>query len=353
MEMSDNETIKQEEAQPEPDPEQGAERTDDTSAAPPQNQTAVRGLAPKKRRVLYNFVVVPLVMIVSGLIRAVVVHMFVSPYNFASSGVSGIGVMIQHLVPWFSAGYTYIILNAPLLVLSWLFINKRFTVISGISIMISALGMILMNEFDAYLPTYGEASDLNPLFAAIAAGVLGGVGFAMMIAIGGSTGGSDIIAMLIQKRYPATNISWFVYAVDAMIIFASIFVYRGDTSMAFINPVMLSLTEEFSHALVGDTILTGFKTALKYEIITDDPESISNAVMTKLGRGVTCMDVTGMYSHSKRYMLICVIRKNQLAEFNKILQAHPNTFAYVLNTREVIGRGFGDKKIREDKESGK
>ena len=167
----------------------------------------------------------------------------------------------------------------------------------------------------------------------------------MMIRIGGSTGGSDIIAMLIHKKYQATNISWYVYGVDALIIFASVFVFNrnGNATVASVmTPVLMALTEEFSHAMIGDVILTGFKTALKYEIVTDEPEEISQEIMTKLGRGVTCTDVTGMYSHNKRAMLVCVIRKRQLAEFNKILKKYPNTFAYVINAREVIGKGFGN-----------
>ena len=280
-------------------------------------------MTAKTRKRLYNFLFVPFAIIFSGVIRAVIVHMFVVPFDFATSGVTGIGVMIEHATG-FSAGWTTLILNAPLLVLAFLFIGKRFTVISGISIALSAVGMILMNEYEAYVPTYASAN-ANPIFAAVAAGVLGGVGFAIMIRIGGSTGGSDIIAMLIQKKFQATNISWFVYGVDAVIIFSSIFVYKSDGALSFMTPVMMALTEEFSHAMIGDLILTGFKTALKFEIITDQPEELSAELIQKLDRSVTCSTVTGMYSHNEKSLLICVIRKRQLAEFNKILKKYPDT----------------------------
>lgn len=298
-------------------------------------------MTPESKKKVYNFLIVPIVVLLSGVIRAVIVHMFVVPYEFATSGVTGIGVLIEHEVPWFSAGYTTLILNLPLMILAWLFIGKRFTVISGVAIILSAIGMILMNTYSDVFPTYENG---EPIFAAIAAGVLSGIGFAMMIRIGGSTGGSDIIAMLIQKKFQATNISWFVYGVDAMIIFASIFVFRksGDGALAFMTPVMMALTEAGSHALIGDVILTGFKTALKYEIITDNPEEISNEIMTKLKRGVTCTDATGMYSHDKRALLVCVIRKRQLGDFNNILKKYPGTFAYVISAREVYGKGFSD-----------
>ena len=290
------------------------------------------------RKKLYNFLLVPVAIIFSGVIRAVIVHMFVVPFDFATSGVTGIGVMIEHATG-FSAGWTTLILNFPLLVLAFIFIGKRFTLISGISIALSAVGMILMNKYSAYIPTYASAN-ANPIFAAVAAGVLGGVGFAIMIRIGGSTGGSDIIAMLIQRKFQATNISWFVYGVDAVIIFSSIFVYKSDGALSFMTPVMMALTEEFSHAMIGDLILTGSKTALKFEIVTNQPEELSAELIQKLNRSVTCSTVTGMYSHNERSLLICVIRKRQLAEFNKILKKYPDTFAYVIDAREVFGEGF-------------
>lgn len=302
-----------------------------------------RKMSPKAKKRLYNFLWVPLAMLVSGVIRAVVIHMFVVPFNFATSGVAGIAVLIEHATNGsLSAGYIVLILNLPLMVLSFFFIGKRFTVISSISIVISAVGMILMNTYSDYFPTYSSA-DANPIFAAITAGVLGGVGFAIMIRIGGSTGGSDIIAMLIQKKRPEAKISWLIYGVDAVIIFSSIFVFKGDVSkLAFMTPVLLSLTEEFSRSMIGDVILTGFRTALKYEIITDNPEELGHDIITKLGRGVTCTDITGMYTHGKHAMLVCIIRKRQLGEFNRILKKYPDTFAYVMDTREVIGKGFSD-----------
>ena len=326
--------------------------TSEQTAPPVEGEVAAtekkkkkRKMSPKTKKRIYNFLWVPLAMLVSGVIRAVVVHMFVVPFNFATSGVAGIAVLIEHATG-FSAGYIVLILNLPLMILSFFFIGKRFTVISSISIVISAIGMILMDMYSSYFPTYSSA-DANPIFAAITAGVLGGVGFAIMIRIGGSTGGSDIIAMLVQKKRPEAKISWLIYGVDAVIIFSSIFVFKGDVSkLAFMTPVLLSLTEEFSRSMIGDIILTGLRTALKYEIITDKPEELSRDIMTKLGRGVTCTDITGMYTHGKHSMLVCIIRKRQLGEFNKILKKYPDTFAYVMDTREVIGKGFSDDNGR-------
>ena len=102
----------------------------------------------------------------------------------------------------------------------------------------------------------------------------------------------------------------------------------------------MSLTQMFCSSMMSDVIGSGFKTALKFEIITKEPEKLGRDLIEKLGRGVTCIPVRGMYSNDERSMLICVIRKRQLSEFNAILKLYPDTFAYVTNTSEVMGLGF-------------
>ncbi len=280
---------------------------------------------------LYNFVIVPLVVLLSGFIRSVCVRVFITPYNFTPGGSTGIATLIEYATDGkFSAGWGYLIINAPLLVIAFIFIGKGFTLKTGMAIAIASVGMLLMDKYN--FPSYEGG---EPVLAAAASGVLGGIGLALMLRIGGSTGGSDIIAVCIQKKLSATNVSWFIYGIDATIVFSSYFVINEG-----LTPVLMSLIEMFCLAMMGDVIMSGFKSALKYEIITKDPEALSQELLTKLKRGVTRVNVMGMYSHDEKYMLICIIRKHQLSDFNKILQQYPDTFAYLSNTREVMGLGF-------------
>lgn len=285
-----------------------------------------------KNKKFYNFFLVPVIIIVSGFIRSVCVQVFVVPFDFAPGGATGIATMI-HFGTGFPTGYLYLMVNAPLIVIAFIFISKGFAFKTGAAIGMSSLFMLLMEYLK--FPQYENIPENQPILAAAASGVLGGIGLAMMLKIGGSTGGSDIIAVCIQKKLSATNVSWFIYGIDATIVFISAFVYRNG-----LNPVLLSLVEMFCLAMMGDVITSGFKTALKYEIITKDPEPLAQDLLHHLRRGVTCTKVTGMYSHDDKYMLTCIIRKHQLSDFNKILQKYPDTFAYLSNTREVMGLGF-------------
>ena len=286
-------------------------------------------MTDKTKKRIHDFVTVPLLILFAAALRAVCVSIFVLPYDFAPGGVTGIGAMIEYKTG-FSTGYTTLIINAPLLIIAFIFIGKAFTVKSGIVIGLSSLGMILMQRVD-----FSAVKIDEPVLAAVAAGVIGGVSLAMVLRAGGSNGGTDIIAILIQRKYAAINITWFIYGLDAIVMVVSIFVYnRGLT------PVLLSLTQEFSQSMMGDVITTGFKSALKYEIITGQPEELSQEINEKLHRSVTKMDAMGMYAHSEKAVLICVIRKRQLADFNKILKKYPDTFAYVTSTSEVVGKGF-------------
>ncbi len=285
-------------------------------------------LSRRKKRV-YNFVIVPLVILISGFIRSVCMEVFTIPYDFAPGGSTGIASMVEYATG-FPAGYTYLIVNAPLIVLAFIFLSKDFAVKTAGAVAFSSVSMVLMNEF--HFPVY---EDGEPVLAAAAAGVLGGVALAMMLRIGGSTGGSDVVAMFIQRKFSATNVAWFIYGIDAIIVFVSAFVYNNG-----LTPVLMSLVEMFCLSMISDVITSGFKTALKFEIITRDPEPLSRELIEELGRGVTCLPAEGMYSHDQKTLLICVIRKRQLSEFNKILKKYPDTFAYVTSTSEVMGKGF-------------
>ena len=278
---------------------------------------------------VFNFVIVPVFVLVSGFIRSICVEVFTLPYNFAPGGATGIATMVEYKTG-FVAGWTIFIVNAPLLIFAFFCIGKRFAITSGAAIILSSIGMLLMDKFN--FPVYENG---EPVLAACASGVLGGVALAMMLKVGGSSGGSDIVATAIQKKFSATHVAWFIYALDAVIVFISAFVYDNG-----LTPVLMSLAEMFCLSMTCDVITSGIKAALKFEIITKEPDKLGQELIQKLGRGVTCVPVRGMYSNDEKSLLICVIRKRQLTEFNDILKNYPDTFAYVTSTSEVRGLGF-------------
>lgn len=269
-------------------------------------------------------------ILIAGFVRAVGVYAFIIPNHFAPGGVTGVSTILEYKFG-INSGYILATLNAPLIVIAFIFIGKRFAIISGMAILLSS-GLIVLFNYVGF-PQFVATND--KILAAIAGGLIGGVGIALMFKLGGSNGGTDIIATLIQKKYSATNIAWFVFMIDSTVVISSIFVY--DNSLV---PALLSFVQMFASSKVTELILQGFKSALKIEIITNSADELSRDVMQILHRGVTKITATGMYTGEEHAMLIVILRKRQLSQLRLILRKYPDTFAYISGTSEVVGRGF-------------
>lgn len=276
----------------------------------------------------YSFIVFAILL--SAVLRALSVHCFVIPNNFAPGGVTGIATMLQEFTR-LNSGIFIFAINLPLLIASFFLINKRFAIISAVGIVLQSLLLLLLEKVNFY--TYSEP--YNTVLAAVAGGVLGGAGIGLILKIGGSSGGTDIIATFIYKHYSATNVSWFIFILDSVVVFVSFFVYGY-----VLTPVLLSLAEMFASARANELILYGFKSALKFEIVTTRPDELSKELMARLNRGVTAIQAKGMYSGTDKTLLVCIVRRRQVSAFQKILKNYPDSFAYISTTTEVMGLGF-------------
>lgn len=269
-------------------------------------------------------------ILVSAFLRALSVHCFVIPNNFAPGGVTGIATMLQDATG-LNSGIFITAINLPLLVASFFLINKKFAVTTAIAIVLQSALLLLFEKVNFFM----YRDEYNTVLSAVAGGILGGAGIGLMLKIGGSSGGTDIIATFIYKHYSATNVSWFIFILDSVVVFVSFFVYGYA-----LTPVLLSLTEMFASARANELILYGFKAALKFEIVTSRPDELSKELMAKLNRGVTAITAKGMYSGSDKTLLICIVRRRQVSAFQKILNSYPDSFAYISTTSEVMGLGF-------------
>lgn len=267
-------------------------------------------------------------IVVSGFLRAFAIHSFINPNNFAAGGVTGAATMLTYVTGWNSGIFLFGI-NIPLLIVGFIFISKMFAVKTAASLGLSSL-LLWMFEAVGFF-TYSE----ERILAAVAGGLVGGVGLALMFKAGGSSGGTDIIATMVHRKYKSAGVSWFIFAMDATVVLVSFFVYDYK-----LTPVLLSFIEMFFSAKACDLILSGFKSAIKFEVITTHPEEISQEIISTLGRGVTALPATGMYSHDGKTLLVCIVRRRQLAQFQRIIKKYPETFAYISTTSEVMGLGF-------------
>ena len=278
------------------------------------------------------------VAIFAGMIVATAFYFFQNSNGFAPGGVGGLATMTFHLlganginIPW---AFLMVGFNLPLMVLVTIFVDKKLGFYLILYLVVQSFGTMFY-EAIGVLPysfaVHGQAFEL--MFAVIGTGVISGIGFSIMLRRFGASGGTYAISALIKKAKPASNIAYVAFLLDSSVVVIAFFVYGMQ-----INPALCTLINLFIANIVVDYALSGIKNGYKFEIITDNPEEISNELMEKLHHGVTEMKVVGMYSHTEKYMIVCIIRKKQIGDMMKIIKKYPGTFASFTKVNEVFGR---------------
>lgn len=276
-----------------------------------------------------------LTAILAGLVVGTAYYFFQNSNDFAPGGVGGLATITYHLldsaVNW---GILMVAFNLPIFVLVGALVNRR---LGFVLILYMAVQSFVPQVYEwVGVPPYSLATaaeeDFNILFACIAAGVVSGFGFSLMLRRFGASGGTYGIAALIKRANPQINIAYVSFIMDASVVFIAFFVYGMR-----VTPVVCTLLNLFIADVIVDKGLSGIKNGYRFEIVTTDPEGLSQELMTKLRHGVTEMTVHGMYSHSERHLLVCIINKRQIGEMMKILKAHPETFASFTRVHEVFG----------------
>ena len=306
---------------------------------PEENQSACMfGKSNEKtRRGLRIVFTAFLSILLSGTVRALAIYMFTTPNEFAPGGINGTAVLLEALTN-INSGYFLIILNVPLFFVAFFCLGKFGAVVSTLSMLFTS-GLLIVFEYIPGMEYLCYAPEYNAILAAIAGGVLLGIALAVTIKTCGTSGGTTVLASLVNKKYRNLSVSAMTSVFDACVVFASFFVYHQGAPFAVkLDPVLLALVSLFVTSETSDAILRGFKVAYRFEIITDHPEEIAAEIMDRLHHGVTELHATGMYSHQDKSVLVCVIRKRQIGEVQRILRKYPDTFASFAPVSEVYGK---------------
>lgn len=291
----------------------------------------------KTRRGLRIVFTAFLSILLSGTVRALAIYMFTTPNEFAPGGINGTAVLLEALTN-INSGYFLIILNVPLFFVAFFCLGKFGAVVSTLSMLFTS-GLLIVFEYIPGMEYLCYAPEYNAILAAIAGGVLLGIALAVTIKTCGTSGGTTVLASLVNKKYRNLSVSAMTSVFDACVVFASFFVYHQGAPFAVkLDPVLLALVSLFVTSETSDAILRGFKVAYRFEIITDHPEEIAAEIMDRLHHGVTELHATGMYSHQDKSVLVCVIRKRQIGEVQRILRKYPDTFASFAPVSEVYGK---------------
>ena len=266
---------------------------------------------------------------VLAIVMALSYQLFVFPNAFAPAGINGLATMVQYLFD-FSIGYMSLLINLPLILLARKKLNPDFARKSLLFVLVFSGTTLLFNRMDFSAIAYqgGSSAILGP----VAAGVVSGAVYGLVIRQNGSTGGTDILAAWVRKLRPDVSLVWVIFGLNASVAVLSFFVYGYQ-----FEPVILCLIYCYLSSRISDSMLKGGKTALKFEVVTRFAPELSARLMEALHHGVTVLPAQGMYSDTPRALLICVVNRHQIARFQAILREFPDTFAYVSSVSETMG----------------
>lgn len=281
----------------------------------------------EKARVLRRLPMDILFDLVGGFIFAVGLNCFTNPNQIAPGGVSGVSVILNHLFG-LPLGAVIFGINIPLLLLAWRFLGRDFTLRTLKTL---AIQSVVVDQIAARLPVYQG----DMILAALFGGLCIGFGIALIFLRGSTTGGTDIVSRLIQLRWPFVPIGRAMLAVDAVVVAASMIVFRN------IEVGLYALINIFVSSRVIDAVMGGINTGRMILIVSEQYMAISQQIMEKMGRGATLLEASGAYSGEGRKVVLCAVRNNEYPRLKEIVrEADPHAFLITTNVTEVLGEGF-------------
>lgn len=254
---------------------------------------------------------------------------FLYPNSIIVGGVSGIAMIINYLVGP-PVGIMTIVLNIPLFIIAWKHFGGKFIISSLVGMLLSSVLVDVLAVID-----YSPTDDM--LLACLIGGAIKGLGLGLIYYAGATTGGTDIIAKFVRLRFPYINFGTIVLLTDAVIIIAFAAIFDR------VEAAMYAVIAMFVVSKVIDLVLYGIDNSSVCYIISENSEQLVKDITDKLHRGVTILSGEGAYSHKDKQVLLCVIKRTQIADIRKIIRnIDENAFFIVSDAKNVFGKGFGD-----------
>jgi len=270
-------------------------------------------------------------IIVGSLIMAVGLMLFLIPNKVSAGGVSGISTILFHMFNW-PAGITMLALNIPLFIIGVKIFGRKFGMktlwgIIWISLFTDLLGVVLK------LPPVTN----DPLLATVYGGLLLGGGLGIIMKGRGTTGGSDIIARILNKYFHfSLGISFMI--IDTVIIIAMGIIFKNVELILFCL-IALAISSK-----VVDMFIEGLTSERAITIMSKNWEAIANRIMDEVNRGVTGLDSVGMHTNSEKKTLYCVVATRQIEHIRRIVKREdPFAFVTITNVSIMQGEGFRER----------
>ena len=283
-------------------------------------------LLHKMQKELLNYCIIT----IGTILMAIGIVFFLEPHTIAPGGVTGLAIVIYKVVG-VPIEITNLIINIPLFILGILTLGKTFGAKTAYgTLMLSfSIKMVKIN-----LPTNFLATD-DLLLAAIFGGLFLGIGIGLIFKFGGTTGGTDLAAAIINKYFKGLSVPKTLMFIDFVILITAGFVNKD------IETPLYSMISLFSIVKMADFIVEGMDYSKAFYIISDKHVEIGDAIINKVNRGATALKAKGMYSGMDKEVILCIVNRSQIAKLKKTVYAiDKNAFIMVSTVHEVLGEGF-------------
>ena len=268
-------------------------------------------------------------LIMACMIMAVGLNMFLVPKTIAPGGLSGLSVVISKLTG-FPVSNILFTISTPLLLFSVKILGKKDAIKTFI-------GMVILSgilEITAPLATISVTQDV--LLSAISGAILLGIGLGIVFSVDGSTGGTDLIALMVNRVIPSLPVSKCLTIIDGMVVLSA-GIANGNIETGLYSAIALYIIVK-----VIDAIISGFDYSKAFMIITEDRDELKEAIVNDIKRGVTILDGKGGYTNNDKSILLVVVNnKKQEVSLKKLIKkVDPSAFIIVSDVHEVLGEGF-------------
>lgn len=287
------------------------------------NETIIKEGSIMKSK-LKNF---PLLTI-STLIMAVGIYFFKFANNFTFGGITGIAVLVAKFLPISASDFSFVV-NILLLIIGWIVLGKSFAEKTAYSTILLSISLSLLERI--YPMSHPLTNE--PLLELIFAILLPALGSAILFNIGASSGGTDVIAMIL-KKYTSVDIGKGLMISDLIFTLAGFLVFNVKTGL-------YSLFGLIMRSALIDNFIESFNRSKYFHVVTSNATCICDFIQNDLQRGATIVNATGAFTGDDKYIILTVLSPSQAVKLrNFIKEQDPKAFLLVSNTSEIIGKGF-------------
>lgn len=259
------------------------------------------------------------------------IQWFYDPSGLVTGGFTGIAIIAKLASLSFVSGgiplwLTNLALNIPVFLIALKVKGKRFVGRTGIATVLLSAWLYLIPSMDM--------AQQDPLLAAVFGGVISGVGIGLVLLARATTGGTDLMAVLIQKKLRHYSVVQIMQVIDGMVVLAGLYAFGLKTGLYAVIAIYIV-------SKVSDALMEGMKFSKAAYIITDHYDEMAKVLMEQLNRGVTGFHAKGMYSQNEKCILYCVVSKKEIVDLKEIVaKLDAKAFVIVSDAREVLGEGF-------------